>query len=90
MSNAFVCIMGISTDFVGLICIILLCNLMSFICKLIPEKEAETASAPKAKSGNDGTKENISGELAAAVCAAIAEDLGKDVKNIRIVSFKKA
>ncbi len=88
MSNAFVCIMGISTVFVGLICIILLCNLMSFICKLIPEKKIETASAPKAASGNG--KENIPADLAAAVCAAIAEDLGEDVKNIRIVSFKKA
>lgn len=88
MSNAFVCIMGISTVFVGLICIILLCNLMSFICRLIPEKKAESVPAPKAASGNG--KENISGELAAAVCAAIAEDLGEDVKNIRIVSFKKA
>ncbi|MBE7050445.1 MAG: hypothetical protein E7394_06685 [Ruminococcaceae bacterium] len=86
MSNAFVCIMGISTVFVGLICIILLCSLMSFICKLIPEKKAESVPAPKAASGN----ESISGELAAAVCTAIAEDLGKDVKNIRIVSFKKA
>ena len=88
MSNAFVCVMGMGTVFVGLICIIILCNIVGFICRLIPEKTAETASAPKAASGNG--KENISGDLAAAVCAAIAEDLGEDVKNIRIVSFKKA
>ena len=88
MSNAFVCIMGVSTVFVGLICIILLCNIMSFVCKLIPEKKTNPASAPKAAPATG--KESISGELAAAVCTAIAEDLGEDVKNIRIVSFKKA
>ena len=87
MSNAFVCIMGISTVFVGLICIILLCNLMSYICKLIPEKKA-AAPAPKAASvKNEGS---IPHEIVAGVCAAIAEDLGTDVKNIKVVSFKKA
>ena len=87
MSNAFVCIMGISTVFVGLICIILICSLMSYICKLIPEKEA-AAPAPKAATAKN--EENISHEIVAGVCAAIAEDLGTEVKNIKVVSFKKA
>lgn len=87
MSNAFVCIMGVSTVFVGLICIILLCNLISFVCKLIPEKKGD---APKETHAPAADSESISHEIVAGVCAAIAEDLGEDVKNIRIVSFKKA
>ena len=87
MSNAFVCIMGISTVFVGLVCLILICNVMGFICKLIPEKKA-AAPAPAAASAKN--EESIPHDLVAGVCAAIAEDLGEDVKNIRVVSFKRA
>lgn len=88
MSNAFVCIVGISTVFIGLICIIIICKLMSLICGLFPEKQAAPVSAP-ARSTPGAAIENKQ-EIIAAVCAAIAEDLGTDVKNIKVVSFKKA
>ena len=32
-SNLFVCLMGIGTVFVGLVCIILLVTLMSYVCR---------------------------------------------------------
>lgn len=89
MSNAFICLLGIGTVFVGLICIIILCKLMSLICGLLPEKEAEAKVAPARSSANSAPIANKQ-EIVAAACAAIAEDLGTDVKNIRVVSFKKA
>ncbi len=90
MSNAFVCAVGIGTVFAGLICIIFICKIMSIVCGLFPEKEAPAvASAPAARPQSSGAIENKQ-EVVAAVCAAIAEDLGTDVKNIKVVSFKKA
>ena len=32
-SNLFVCLMGLGTVFVGLVCIILLVTLMSYVCR---------------------------------------------------------
>ena len=42
-SNLFVCLMGIGTVFFGLICIILLVTLMSFVCR---KTEQKTTIAP--------------------------------------------
>ncbi|MBO5369725.1 MAG: OadG family protein [Clostridia bacterium] len=89
MSNAFICIVGIATVFIGLVCIIILCKLMSLICGLFPEKKVAPAPALAANGANSGAIANKQ-EILAAVCAAIAEDLGTDVKNIKVVSFKKA
>ena len=89
MSNAFICLLGMGTVFVGLICIIILCKLMSLVCGLFPEKEAAAKSAPVKRDASAAPIANKQ-EIVAAACAAIAEDLGTDVKNIRVVSFKKA
>ena len=35
LSNAFVVVMGIATVFIGLICIIILCEVMGAICKAL-------------------------------------------------------
>ncbi len=89
MSNAFVCIVGIVTVFIGLICIIGLCKLMSLICGLLPENKEKTAQpAPQALS-DSGAIANKQ-EILAGVCAVLAEELGTDVKNIKVLSFKKA
>ncbi len=87
MSNLFICIVGISTVFIGLICIIGLCKLMSIICSYLPQAKKETPAS--AKSSNPAPIANKQ-EIIAAVCAAIAEENGTDVENIRVVSFKKA
>ena len=74
-SNLFVCLMGLCTVFVGLICIIVLVSVMSNVVRRTDAKTAAPAiPAPAA---------------AAAVSAAIAEELGTDVSAIRIVSMKK-
>ena len=89
MSNAFVCILGVSTVFVGLICLIILVYLTGFICKLIGGKKpaAPTNAGPVANS--DAPIANKQ-EIIAGVCAVLAEELGTDVKNIKVVSFKRA
>lgn len=86
-SNLFVCLMGMGTVFVCLTCIILLCQLMSFICQRLESTRTPTPTVVP----ETITQPNIPNrqEFIAAVSCAIAEDLGKDVPGIRIVSVKK-
>ena len=85
-SNLFVVLMGLGTVFAGLLCIILLVTLMSWVCartsapKTVPQMPAAPAAMPA-----PGT---VTPAMMAAV-AAIAEDMGTDVSAIRIVSMKK-
>lgn len=84
-SNLFVCLMGIGTVFFGLICIILLVTLMSFVCR---KTEQKTTLAPvSAPAGVP--KAGIGPELIAAVSVAIAEEMGTDISAIRIISMKQ-
>lgn len=83
-SNLFVCVMGMGTVFVGLICIVYLTKLLGVLCRdrqpsLPPESTA--VSAPASTIDRQ--------ELIAALSAAIAEDMGTDVFAIRILSVKK-
>lgn len=84
-SNLFVCLMGIGTVFFGLICIILLVTLMSFVCR---KTEQKTTLAPVAAPAGV-PKAGIGPELIAAVSAAIAEEMGTDISAIRIISMKQ-
>lgn len=82
-SNLFVCLMGVGTVFIGLICIIVLVSLMSLICRKT-EKEVPTApvAQPQVEIADKGA-------LIAAISAAIAEDMGEDISAIRITSIKR-
>lgn len=75
---------GISflTVFVGLICIVILCKIIGLFCIGSRKKEAETKIDTIEKPQNEE-------EIVAAVTAACAEALGKDVKALKVVSFKK-
>lgn len=91
LSNAFVVVMGIATVFIGLICIIILCEVMGAICKALIKDKKEKAPSQAAVTPapeNYAPIENKQ-ELVAAVCACIGEELGCDVKNIRVLSFKR-
>lgn len=85
----FVCLMGIGTVFVGLICIIIVCKIVSGIIRLgekAPAKDAKvTAPANNTVSNEIPDKQR----LIAAISAVIAEELGTDVSALRIKSFKK-
>ena len=81
MSNLFVCLMGIGTVFVGLICI-----LTSFLVRGFQKNE----KAPVASTNNTvQTPIANKQEVVAAVCAVIAHETGAEAKNIRVLSFKK-
>ena len=88
LSIPFVCLLGVGTVFIGLVCIIGLVEVMTLLCnKLIktPAPKKEAASVPQTSSG---VIENRS-EIIAAVCAAVAEENGTDISAIRVLSFKK-
>ena len=90
MSNAFVCIMGIGTVFFGLVCLVFITMLVSAIAKIAGKNEAVNApKVPAAASGRTSETIENKEELIAAICAAIAEDIGTDANNIRVLSFKK-
>lgn len=80
-SDLFVVLLGLGTVFAGLLCIILLITVMSWLCS----RTAPKAAAP-AVNGDSG---GVTPAMIAAVSAAIAEDMGTDVSAIRIVSMKK-
>ena len=82
--SLFVCLMGMGTVFFGLICLIVLTTIMGKIVggRPAPPAPAPVAAAPAAQEGNRQ-------EIAAAVSAAIAEELGTSITGIRIVSMKK-
>ena len=90
-------ILGVSTVFIGLVCIIILVEIMHTIYTALSsgeKKESTTATVPAAtaeptkETANDALTVNR-GEVVAAIAAVIAEDLGRDVKAIRITSIKR-
>lgn len=85
--NLFVCVLGIGTVFVGLICLIILCKIIGLFCAKAKDTENKpaTVATPAAAPAVIENKQ----EIIAAVSAVIAEELGKDVSAIKITSFKK-
>lgn len=87
VSNLFVVVLGVVTVFIGLICIILLCKIVSLLCGSA-EKKSDAPAVPVAQAVAVQPIQNKQ-EIIAAVSAAIAEELGTDISAIRILSFKK-
>jgi len=80
-------LMGLGTVFAGLVCIILICKLMSFIVR---KTQKLTGAVPSAAAPQDrAIPASERGALCAAIAAAVAEELSADVEAIRIVSIKK-
>lgn len=86
-SNLFVCLMGMGTVFIGLICIVVLVSLMGIVCRKTdhPKAAAPAAAAPAPAVAAP----TVTPAMVAAVAAVIAEDMGTSVDAIRIVSMKK-
>ncbi len=94
MSNTFVVLMGMGTVFIGLICIIFVCTIMSALVNSFSKKDQPTNSSDNTQnktpqSPNRAPDVPITPEFVAAVTAAIAEYSGKDISGIRIHSIKK-
>ena len=84
--SVFVCLMGMGTVFFGLICLIVLTTVMG---KIVGGRPAPAVSAPVPAAAVSAVPEGNRQEIAAAVSAAIAEELGTSITGIRIVSMKK-
>ena len=85
----FVALMGIGTVFVGLICIIFLCMIMSRIVRLFEKPAPAQPKVTGAPKPQLPTAIENRGELVAAISAVIAEELGTDITAIRIHSLKR-
>lgn len=93
VSNALMVGIGLGTVFFGLICLIFICFLMSKICMLLEKghketsnnQQAEVKPAVTAVNGPIANKQ----EILAAACAVIAEELGTEANNIKVLSFKR-
>ena len=81
----FVVCMGVGTVFVGLIFIIIICEIISLFFR---NGKPEQATVPVKEEKSVPTGEER-GKIIAAVCAAAAEDIGTDISALRVVSFKK-
>lgn len=88
MSNLFIVGMGVGTVFLGLLCIVLLCLIMSAICRAA-ERKPDKSVAPAATVTTSAQPIENRQEIIAAVSAALAEEMGTDISAIRIHSFKK-
>ena len=86
LSNAFVCIMGMGTVFIGLICIVLICKLLAVVLKAIEKPEKTNMVAPAKEETLSADEKS---EVIAGVCACIAEELGTEASNIKVLSFKR-
>ena len=86
----FVALLGITIVLLGLVCLILLCMLMGFVCKALAKKEkAAVKDTPVPEKAPDTAPIPDREEVLAAVTAVIAEELGTDVSALRIHSFRK-
>lgn len=77
-----------ATVFVGLVCIVIICKIVGLFCKGAAKKEAAESAAASDEMPAPAPAENRA-EIIAAVTAVCAEEMGKDVKALRVVSFKK-
>lgn len=89
----FVVAMGIGVVFLGLVLLIAACVLMSCIVRLTTGAKGEQSAAqtPVAAPAAAPAPADIPNrqQTVAAISAAIAEQMGKDVSAIRILSIKK-
>ena len=87
MGSLGVCLMGMGIVFAGLLCIVGLCKLMSFLCGQTKSKTDVSASEKTAAPVAEEIPNRE--EMVAALSAVIAEELGTSVSAIRIVSLKR-
>ena len=85
--NWMVVVMGVGVVFVGLIAIIVLCKIMGLFFVKTAKKEENVA--PAAAPATTNTVIENRQEIIAAVTAVCAEEMGKDISALRVISFKK-
>lgn len=91
--NWFVCAMGMGIVFVGLLCLIVLIKILGKVSE-IAAKDTSVVAVPATPANVPAAAPAAGeipnrGELVAAISAALAEELGTDVRAIRILSIKR-
>ena len=85
-----VVLLGMGVVFLGLICLIFVCKLMgALVGKMVQGESAKKATAPAPVVAPAAAPITNRGELVAAISAALAEELGRDVTDLRILSITK-
>ncbi len=94
ISTWFVILIGLSTAFIGLICLIL-CKMLGAVCTIADAKSSQpqvaapaVASVPVPVSAPVQSSVNRQ-EVIVAIGVAIAEEIGAPASAIRITSIKK-
>ena len=80
--------MGVGVVFLGLVLIIVICKIMGLFFTGSKQDDEKPTAAPAPAAQKTAVIENRQ-EIIAAVTAAVAEDMGKDVSALRVISFKK-
>lgn len=87
VSNLFVCLMGMGTTFVGLICIIFLTMLMGKVMQKLekpePPKAAPVPAAPTVPA--DG----LTAEVRIAILAALQQESGFDLARVSSIDIRR-
>ena len=80
-------LLGLGTVIVGLICLIIIVKLMSFLFGLFSGKRADAAQTPTPAPAPEQIENRQ--QFVAAVSAAVATSMGTNVSGLRITSIKK-
>ena len=85
VSNLFVCLMGMGTTFVGLICIIFLTMLMGKVMQKLekPEPPKPAPAAPAVPA--DG----LTAEVRIAILAALQQEPGFDLARVSSINIRR-
>ena len=80
-------ILGLGTVFVGLLALIYIIKLLSYLCGIFGKKAAAVSVPAAAPAGADTIADRP--QFIAAVSAVLATIMGTDLTGLRIVSVKK-
>ncbi len=90
VSNLFVCLMGMGTTFVGLICIIFLTMLMGRVMQNLkspePPRAAPTPAAPAAPAV---PADGLTPEVKIAILAALQQEPGFDLARVSSIDIRR-
>ena len=89
VSNLFVCLMGMGTTFVGLICIIFLTMLMGKIMQKIAKPEPPKAAAAPVPAAPAVPADGLTAEVKIAILAALQQEPGFDLARVTAIDIRK-
>ena len=89
VSNLFVCLMGMGTTFVGLICIIFLTMLMGKIMQKIAKPEPPKAAAAPVPAVPAVPADGLTAEVKIAILAALQQEPGFDLARVSAIDIRK-